>query len=225
LTGRNFAVQGDSISAQFNNAWQNVVIQRTGMNLVLQDARGGRRFDQAFECWGQPPVGGTPGVFNPSYVFPHFGDSCADSQFIGVSAGMNFADSLANVDMMVIELGTNDQNVVPIGELGDATNAGTLYGNIRWVVETYLNAKPGMRVVLVTTQFNGFGTPAVNEQVAWVTQNYGNSVGIPVINMFKIGGVNAITVNTLTRDTVHPSDFGFANFYGPVIAQGLLQIF
>ena len=52
LQGRNFGVQGDSISAVFGNAWQNVVIARTGMNLVSQDARSGRNLTTAFECYG-----------------------------------------------------------------------------------------------------------------------------------------------------------------------------
>lgn len=231
LTGLKFGVQGDSISAQFGNAWQNVVTQRTGMTLVYQDARRARRFDQAFECWGNPSVGDPPGTFNPSYIFPssnpgEFGD-CSDSAFIGVGSGANFASSLANVDLLVIELGTNDA-IVPLGQLGDNTKAGTFYGNMRWVVETYLAAKPSLRVVLVTTQYNGFYTPpSAAQQYAAATEAYGNSVGVPVINMYKLGGVNTQTVSTLTNssDTVHPSALAFSKFYGPVIAQGLQQIF
>ena len=197
------------------------------MTLAMQDARGGRRFDQAFECWGNPPVGGQPGTFDPTYVFPGPFGSCGGSPytgFIGLTAGENFADSLSNIDVLVIDLGINDQ-AVPLGELGDATNANTFYGNMRWVVETYLNTKPTLRVVLVTLQYNGFATPSVNQQYAAATEAYGNSVGIPVINMFKLGGVNANTVQVLTRDTVHPSTLGFTKFYGPVIAQELQLLF
>jgi hypothetical protein len=46
-----------------------------------------------------------------------------------------------------------------------------------------------------------------------------------VINMFNMGGVNSITSGTLLRDGLHPSDFGFANFYGPVIAQELRRFY
>ena len=220
-------MQGDSISAQFGPLWQNVVIQRTGMSLVMQDARSGRRFDQAFECWGNPPVGGVPGAFDPTYVFPANFGSCAggtNTAFIGINPGMSFADSLANVDLMVIDLGTNDQSV-QLGQLGDAVTANTFYGNMRWVVETYLNTKPTLRIVLVTTQYNRFATPAVNQQFAEATELFGNSIGIPVINMFKLGGVNAKTEPVLLRDSVHPSDFGFTHFYGPVIAQKLQSLF
>ena len=137
---------------------------------------------------------------------------------------MSFADSLSGIDVLVIALGTNDQ-AVPLGQLGDATNANTFYGNMRWVVETYLSAKPTLRVVLVTLQYNGFASASVNQQYAAATEAYGNSVGIPVINMFKKGGVNVITASVLTTDSVHPATLGFTKFYGPVIAQELQLLF
>ena len=223
LAGRRLGVEGDSISALFNNAWQNVVLARTGMTLAPQDARPGRSFSTAFECWSQPQVGGALGPFTASYVFPTVGSSCGQNQ-MGLSNGMSFAQSLANTDVQIIELGTNDQGT-PLGELGDATTAGTYFGNMRWVAETYLQAKPSLRLVFVTLQFNGFASTAVNQQYAAATAQYGNSIGVPVINMFELGGVNAITASALTRDGIHPSDLGFSNFYGPVIAQGLQRIF
>jgi hypothetical protein len=194
------------------------------MNLVYQDARSGRRFDQAFECWGAPAVGGLTGPFDPTYVFPYRSDSCSDPQFAGISAGMTLAQAVANLNMLIIELGTNDQ-YVPLGVLGDATNAGTFYGNMRWVVETYENANPAMRIVLVTVQYNGFAPVSTTQQYATATQAYANSIGLPVINMFNNGGLNAITAPVLTIDSTHPSAYGFASFYGPVIAQGVQQIF
>ena len=224
LQGKNLGVQGDSISALFGNAWQNVVVKRTGMSLHVQDVRTGRGFATALECWGQPQVGGTPGVFHASYVFPVVGGTCGGGQNIGLVDGETFSASLTDTDIQVIELGTNDQNV-PLGQLGDATTAGTFYGNIRWVVETYLTAKPSLRVILVTPQYNGPPSQAATTQQYVAAEiAYGNSVGVPVINMFKLAGVNAITAPTLTRDGLHPSDEGFANFYGPVVAQGILQV-
>ena len=57
LAGKNFGVLGASISALFGNAWQNVVIARTGMKLAFQDARPGRGFATAFECYGTTTPG------------------------------------------------------------------------------------------------------------------------------------------------------------------------
>ncbi len=122
LQGKGLGVTGDSISALFNNAWQNVVVKRTGMSLVTQDARPGRRFDTTFECWGNPQAGGALGAFTAGYSFPGIGGTCGDYQ-TGLTDGMSFTDSLANTDLQIIEMGTNDQ-AVPLGQLGDATNAG-----------------------------------------------------------------------------------------------------
>ena len=224
LQGRKLGVTGTSISALFNHAWQDVVLKRTGMTLITQDARPGRTFQTTFECWGHPAVGAKLGTFQADYTFPGVGGTCGGSQNLGLVDGETFATSLADTDVQVVELGTNDQGF-PLGQLGDPTTADTFYGNMRWVVETYLQAKPSLRLVLVTLQFNGLASAAINQEFADAMVGYGNSVGVPVIDMYKLGGVNAVTASTLTRDGVHPSDYAFANFYGPVIAQGLQHVF
>ncbi len=223
LATRRLGVLGDSISYLFGNAWQNVVLSRTGMTLTVQDARPGRRFDTAFECWGNPPVGGVLGTFHAGYAYVTTAGTCGSTS-TGLSDGMAFSDSLANVDLQIVALSTNDLGV-PLGQPGDAAGAGTFYGNMRWVVETYLSAKPSLRLVLVTVQYNSIVPGSVTQQYANAMVTYGNSIGVPVVDMYTLGGVNAISLSTLTRDGIHPSDFGFTNFYGPVIAQHVQQIF
>ena len=223
LQGKKLGVQGDSISALFNNAWQNVVTTRTGMTLTVQDAVAGRSFASSLQCWGNPSVGQPIGNYNANYVIAVWGIPCS-STTIGLTDGMTLAQSLANVDIEVIQLGTNDQPL-PLGVLGDATNTGTFYGNMRWVAEAYIAAKPTLRLVLVTPQFNGYQSAATTLQYVNAMVAYGSSIGAPVINMYKLGGVNSLTINTLTTGGVHPTPVGFSNFYGPVIAQGLQQIY
>ncbi len=225
LSGRRLGVLGDSISTYslFGNAWQNVVLARTGMTLAVQDARPGRRFDQALECWGNPAPGGTPGTFNAGYLFPTTAGTCGSSS-TGLTDGMTFAASLAPVDIEVIELGTNDR-AIPLGQPGDATNAGTFYGNVRWIVETYLAAKPTLRLVLVTPEYTTLQPTYKIQQDTDALVAYGSSMGVPVINMYTLGGVNPVTLSSLLRDGVHPSDFAFQNIYGPVIAQHLQMLF
>ena len=138
-------------------------------------------------------------------------------------AGSTLAQNLAGVDCLVMVLGTNDNMfAVPLGTMGDPTTAGTYYGNLRWITEAILQAKPGLRIVLVTPQFVSNVAPAQTAQYVGATLAYGSSMGIPVINMATRGGVNPLSYPVLLRDGIHPSDFGFARFYGPVIAQGLL---
>jgi hypothetical protein len=224
LQNRRFAVQGDSISAILGNQWQKVVTSRTGMPQVNQDARPGRRFDTALECYGNPAVGGTVGVFTASYVAPGMGANCGVFGFGSVD-GATLAQNMANVDLLVVELGTNDNTAVPVGQFGDATTAGTFFGNMRWVIETYQKANAAMRIVMVTPQYMNNIPSATTVQYVNAMVAYGNSVGVPVINMFALGGVNSTNYQTLLQDDVHPSNFGINNFYGPVIAQALQQIF
>ncbi len=115
LQGKQFAVQGDSLSAIFNNAWQNVVIARTGMTLAVQDAVTGRMFSSSLQCWGNPSVGQPIGTYNANFVIAVWGIPCSATT-TGLSHGMTLAQSLANVGVEIIELGTNDQSV-PLGSL------------------------------------------------------------------------------------------------------------
>src|SRR5258705_600352 len=184
LKGKRLGVQGDSISSLFNNAWQNVVVARTGMTLTSQDARAGRTLHEAFECYGVTTPGMTLGVY--TITSSNF-NYC--NNYDGTSVGKTLAQNLANVDVLIIELGTNDV-WNPVGALGDPVTAGTIYGALRWVCETYLTANPSMRVVLVTNQYE-IGPPSTQlRQVAEAQENYGKSMGIPVINIFNMGGVN-----------------------------------
>ena len=222
LQGKNLGVLGDSISSLFGNAWQNVVLARTGMSLTFQDARPGRVFGTALECYGQPAIGATLGSFTPAYILPS-GGTCG--MMTPNQAGNTLAQNLSGVDCLVIELGTNDNAfLVPLGALGDSVTAGTYYGNMRWVTEAILQANPSIRLVFVTTQFVSSIPTAQTAQYAGATVAYGQSMGIPVINMATLGGVNAITQGTLLRDGVHPSDLDFSKFYGPLIAQKILEI-
>jgi hypothetical protein len=216
MAGKHLAVQGDSISAAFGNAWQNIVLARTGMTLVSQDAIAGRTIAQAFQCWGDPALGGTPSVFHPEA-----GTYCVHD--IGFTAGETFAASLADVDVLIVQLGTNGE-ATPLGALGDSTSTATIYGELRWVIETYEAANPGMRVIVVGPQRNGFATPETTQAIAEAFVAYGRSAGVPVIDMFALGGVNATTSGALTLDGTHPSPLGFSKFYGPVIAQGVAHV-
>ena len=189
------------------------------------DARPGRTLSTAFECYGNPNAGSPLGTFDPTFTFPVVGGHCGDFSF-GMTAGNTLAQNLSGTDLIIIDLGNNDAAYkVALGQLGDSPSSGTFFGNLRWVIETYLSAKPTMRVVLVSNQYIN-GAPASTAQTyADAMTEYGNSMGIPVINMYRIAGVNSFTYQLLLQDNIHPSAFGFANFYGPVIAQALSRLF
>jgi len=77
----------------------------------------------------------------------------------------------------------------------------------------------------VTPEYNSYGTASNIKLLADAEVEYAGSVGIPAINMLRLGGMNSMNLSTLTKDGVHPTQWAFDNFYGPVIAQQLMQIF
>lgn len=218
LAGKRFFVLGDSLSAISGSGkeWQKVVAKRTGLVPTYTDALPGRRLSQAFVCYGANFPGDQLKTYSPA-IRPE----CTTD---GGKDGATLAENLANSDLAIIELGTNDENE-PIGQLGDAPTAGTSEGTLRWIVETLETANPTIRVVIVTPQLNTYGTATNIKLLADAEAEYAGSAGIPVINMFRVGGVNSINLSTLTKDGVHPTQWAFDNLYGPVIAQHLMQIF
>lgn len=207
-------VLGDSISSLFGQAWQNVVIARTGAQLVYQDARAGRSFDSALECYGAPFAGEPLATFDQAITA--YGAACSASMMssagdTGNVDGNTLAQNLANVDLLIVFLGTNDEGMVgqkQLGTINDAPGSGTFYAHMKWVVTQLLQAKPGMRLVMVTNEFNSQASAADDQAIADAEVAYANSMGIPVLNLFANGGNNALTTAVYTRDGVHPSDWG-----------------
>jgi hypothetical protein len=217
LAGRRFFVLGDSISSLSTSGgeWQKIVANRTGLVATYTDAVSGRHLYQAFSCYGVNHPGDPLGTY--SIAIP----GCLT---YGGKDGATLAENLADSDLAIIALGTNDENV-PIGQLGDDPTSGTSEGTLRWIVETIEMANPKIRVVIVTPQMNTLGVAANIRLLSDAEEEYGGSAGIPVVNMFRLSGVNSTNLSTLTRDGIHPTPWAFDNFYGPVIAQHLMQIF
>jgi hypothetical protein len=223
--GSRMGVIGDSISAIFSDAWQNVVTSRLGMSITFQDARPGRQWSQAFENYGDPSVGGTLSIYDPTYVYPGCSTNCGTaSEYpdVGEASGSTFASNIADVDVLVIRLGTNDETYT-VGTLGDATNSGTLYGNMAWVVQTILAANPTVRVLMVGPELNSQASLANIQAVDAAEQTFANAYAIPYLSLLKVSGNNSFTTSTYTRDGIHPSDWAFAHVDGPAIAQFIQQ--
>ena len=216
LRGYGLGILGDSLSAA--NQWQPVVVNRTGAIISFQDARPGRKFSDAFECYGAPPVGGGLSTFQTA--------SNANCQSYGnvAAVGTTLAQNLASTDMLLLRLGTNDQNI-PLGNLGDAANSGTFYGNMRWVVETLLSAKPTVRLILITPELNNFSSLQNVQNVVDAEIAYASSMGLPVLDLYRTSGNNAITNSVYTNDGTHPTNWAYQNVDGPAIAQFILRWF
>lgn len=218
LAGKHFFVMGDSISSMdvSGKEWEKVVANRTGLIPTFTDAWPGRHLAEAFVCYGANAPGDPLGT----YSVANRATCTAD----GGKEGATLAENLADSDLAIIDLGTNDEHL-PIGQVGDLPTAGTSLGALRWIVETIETAKPQIRVVIVTPQWNRDGNITTVKTLADAEEQYGASVGVPAINMFRLGGVNDTNLVALTEDGTHPRKWAFDNFYGPVIAQHLMLIF
>ena len=83
LSGKSWMHFGDSISAKYNGAFQQLIICNTGLNLLQQDARGGRNMSQIFEMYqvaGAPIDKGNPvtGLSTGGVILPALSQSPGD---------------------------------------------------------------------------------------------------------------------------------------------------
>lgn len=216
LRGHGIGILGDSIFAA--NIAQPVIVARTGAVIAFQDARPGRIFATAFECYGSPARGTAPGTFQPAGK-----QQCVLPGYVATE-GNTLAQNLAGTDMLLLRLGTNDF-YLPLGNPGDATTAGTVWGDMRWVVETLLTAKPTLRIILITPELNRFATPAVIQAIVDAEIAYGNSMAIPVLDLYRTSGNNAQTSLVYTSDGTHPNYWSSTFVEGPEIAQFMLRWF
>lgn len=206
---------GDSITSIVGSEWIPTVLSRTGATEVFTDARGGRPWAGAFECYGVASTdpGGTLSTYNASDT------NCnAQTNNIGDVAGNTLAENLANVKLLVVELGTDDDTTT-IGTLGDAPTAGTLYGDMNWVISTLQTANPTMRIIMVTPYYNIQGSASVVQNIVNAEVSYGASMGIPVLNLLANGGFNSINyVTYLGSSGLHVNAAGGA-VMGAAVAQ------
>ena len=122
---------------------------------------------------------------------------------------------------MICELGTNDYSET-LGSPGDATTAGTVYGNIRAFIEGVLTANPGMRLIMVTPYNSQARTGSATLGVVAALQNVAANYGVPVLDMYHLGGFNQFNWATMLQsDGLHPTPLGGAQLLGPAIAEFL----
>ena len=265
LIGKKVMFWGDSLSSIFSSEWQNAFIARTGAVYYSQDARPGRTWGSALEGYGAScplssisalgTYSGATSVSTSSQCGFSVGGLLSDYNTFGTTPPVNgntLAQTLANVDALIVPLGTNDASLYAgkFGNLGDAYTA-TEAGAIAFALDAWIAAKPTLRIILVTPTYfsngcttsgasSGTGasstllcTPssATNSAAAEIGAEVniivasGQSRGIPVLNMLQNGGIGPTTLGTFTRDGTHPTDYHFTNIYGPAIAQFTIQWF
>jgi lysophospholipase L1-like esterase len=215
LAGKNLGIFGDSIVAAAGPAWMPTVEKRTNATFTFVDGVGGRETRFAFSN------------YNNGALAPNDGSGTSP-------AGHTLAQDMAGIDLLVIELGTNDGGQYRGDNLGTSTDAptmnpnATLSANIAGVITTILIAKPTLRVVWMTpwqdNPTNGHGgcdtvacSKAVNKAIIEMCAAY----GVPIINMLTESGINSQTWSTYLVDGLHPSQIGGEMVIGPLAGQKL----
>lgn len=136
-----------------------------------------------------------------------------------------YIDSIA-ANLCVIWLGQNDfgDGPQPLGTIGDTAATNSFYGSCRSSVEKILTRKVSqsstMRLMLVTPTkcLAGTGRPAWDEangvgaymvDYADALLEIGEAYSLPVCDMFRVSGINDITIPLLTYDGfLHPNSLG-----------------
>lgn len=223
-SGRKWINFGDSYSTQFNNIWQNLVSSRLGMPLFAQYAGPGRTLSlTAAQTNNIFSAFITSGVFSPSAL----------------------ATALMGVDLITIELGTNDAHAVqvgyPLGTIADSGTAATFYGDVAFALDTMQTAAPTAKIVwigplhvervvgqaLPTGDYDNWYLDATAELIIEAIQQQCNARGIPLVDMGHMAGFNKINIANadgsplLMRDHLHPSDIGFTGYWAPIVANAL----
>jgi lysophospholipase L1-like esterase len=202
LTNSNAAIFGDSYLATYGSAWMPFLSSLTGLNFTLQDGRSGRPTQDIFENYSATPA----------------------------TRISQLQTALANIDVVVIELSTNDgQNVATLGSPGDPATASTEYGYVQNAISTLLTAKPGLSIIWIgsilynTSSYGGVGsTPAMQAQLDTAISYVCAQNGVPYLQMSKLSGINSFNWSTYLRDGVHLTDAAYSNKFAPLIARELL---
>jgi lysophospholipase L1-like esterase len=152
------------------------------------------------------------------------------------AAGIDPAVSYSDVDLITLFAGTNDFKLnVPLGTLGQigdtAFDDTTFYGAYRMLVEYLLTSKPTIKIYLFTPlqrDNSGYDVNYTNS-AGYKLIDYVNAVkevgqmyGLPALDLFATSGFTALTLNTYTRDGLHPNDIGYERIAD--IIKGFIEV-
>jgi len=136
------------------------------------------------------------------------------------TTGNTLAQDLANLDCMIVFLGTNDPGPwVALGAAGDSPTTASEYGYINRFATAIHTANPDIRLLFVTPYWSTSRRASSVPIVAAIT-SVASTFDDPVLNLYQNLGFNSLNAAvTLQADGLHPSTpIGFQKFLGPAIA-------
>ena len=125
------------------------------------------------------------------------------------------AMDMSTVDAIIIEFGTNDaMKMVTVDNTEDSLDTTTTGGALRYMIKTLQTAYPSLKIVVLNVQrLTGW---ADAEHTKWYDSKNQNEViesvctelAVPMIDIYKLLGVNEYTKSTLLSDGLHRSHKG-----------------
>lgn len=128
-----------------------------------------------------------------------------------------------NYDLVTIFIGTNDFRYNK--KLGTIQNSGsndfdekTFIGAYQLLIEYILASNPEINLVLITPPqriHDGYDTNFKNEVgsklIDYVSaiESLGEIYSLPVLDLYREGGITKENINVFTRDGLHPNDIGY----------------
>ncbi len=191
LAGAGISFLGDSITAT-NNAdgqWVKWLCKQLGATYIANHAASGRVMR----------------------------DCAKDASSVALDAA-----DLATTDLVILFAGTNDFNAARVGGIGallgtmaDSASyaANSFYANTKYVVETIYGLKPSVRMVMFTPLYRAGALPAttptaegkVLADYADAVIQVGASYGVPVLDLYRMSGLNSFNESLYLSDGLHPN--------------------
>lgn len=197
---------GDSIFAAFGIP--PLLASNSGMTLKFNDSVGGRTLAAMLSHY---PKGVSDGTNTPQ--------------------GNTLAQDLAGVDLLVIELTTND-TVTPMGTYADAADcsaSATVAGSLRCNLETVKSANPTMFVIMLTPYRTVYKyTQAGFQQLKSLLVQICDDYSTPVIDQSYNGidqpqGKYGGNASLYLEDGLHPNTVGVNTRIVPYLVQQMKQ--
>jgi hypothetical protein len=214
--GKTVSIIGDSYC--YGDVWQQALAAYHNLKIKLQDCRVGRPFNYATECYGGSWTGTNTGTTNVTSV----GTGCTtvstagspylyarSSQVNNGTSGNTFAQDLAGSDLILVELGTNDNFDPALGTIADGPTVASTYGYLQAFEQGLHSIIPATTKVVFLTPIQVSSTAsnraAMMAPITAAIQAVASTYGDTVIDNLHNSGFNLVNDATLLQsDGIHP---------------------
>lgn len=182
LIGKTWNAVGDSITQR--NDYQPIIVERTGV--IVTSMKG---------------LASSTIAINNTYL--------QSKSIVERVCGLNGNNAYEDADIWTIFGGVNDWLYnTPVGTISDTDNT-TFYGALKSICENIILRPNNPRLILFTplqSNRNGANSNGVvmNEYRRAIIE-VGEYYSVPVVDLYKEGGINPINLSTTAPDGVHPT--------------------